>query len=261
VTSQQLLAIVAFAMVANGLLIATALVSMRASRRRGGDHDQELDVAGTHDAMVTMATAGGALGLSAATVTTAAEPIDRVPEHLAGSDATPPSDDPPVDDAAQLGEVMLLDQETGLESPMAWRRAVEDEIARLARYHRPATVMLIELDGLDRLRERLGEAAGARLLVATARTIHAEARAADRCARFGPGRFAILLPETDEIAAINFAERIRADCDRWLEAGEVALRLAIGWVILVPAEGATRAIMEAERRLDAERRQRAGSAA
>ena len=69
--------------------------------------------------------------------------------------------------------------------------------------------MLVELDGFDRLVDRLGEAAGARIVLATARTLRAEARAADRCARLGRGRFAVLLPETDEVRAINFVERVR----------------------------------------------------
>ncbi len=37
------------------------------------------------------------------------------------------------------------------------------------------------------------------------------------------------MPETDEIQAINFAERIRAQCDRWLAAGAISTRVAIGW--------------------------------
>jgi diguanylate cyclase (GGDEF)-like protein len=172
-----------------------------------------------------------------------------------------PTDDGRADDPTAEGAITMLDPSTGLDSPSAWRRAVDDEVVRLARYHRPATVMLVELDGFERLTERLGEPAGARLVLATARAIQAQSRAADRCARFGRGRFAILLPETDEIKAINFAERIRSECDRWLEAGEVAMRVAMGWATLDSVEGATPAILEAENRLDSERRQRAGSAA
>ncbi len=156
-------------------------------------------------------------------------------------------------------ETDLLDSGTGLASSAAWRRAVDEEVVRLARYHRPATIMLVELDGFERLTDRLGDAAGERLLVATARTIQAQARAADRCARLGRGRFAILLPETDDIVAINFSERVRAECDRWLEAGEITLRLAIGWAALDPTQGAAAAIQDAEQRLDAERRHRAAS--
>ena len=46
---------------------------------------------------------------------------------------------------------------------------------------------------------------------------------------FGDGRFAVLLPETDEIQAINYVERVRRTCDLWLESGAVALKLAMGW--------------------------------
>ena len=152
-----------------------------------------------------------------------------------------------------------LDAQTGLASPAAWRRAVDDEVVRLARYHRPATIMLAELDGFERLTERLGDAAGERLLLATARTIQAQSRAADRCARLGRGRFAVLLPETDDIVAINFAERVRSECDRWLEAGEITMRLAVGWAALDPTQGAAAAIQDAEQRLDAERRHRSST--
>jgi PleD family two-component response regulator len=55
------------------------------------------------------------------------------------------------------------------------------------------------------------------------------AREADHVARLGPGRFGVLLPETDEIQAIHYVERVRRTCDLWLESGAVALRLAVGW--------------------------------
>ena len=44
-----------------------------------------------------------------------------------------------------------------------------------------------------------------------------------------PGRFGIILPETDEIAAINYIERVRQACELWLESGAIALDLAAGW--------------------------------
>jgi hypothetical protein len=48
-------------------------------------------------------------------------------------------------------------------------------------------------------------------------------------ARLAPGRFGALLPETDEIAAINYVERVRRACELWLESGAIALSLAVGW--------------------------------
>jgi hypothetical protein len=39
----------------------------------------------------------------------------------------------------------------------------------------------------------------------------------------------VLLPETDEVAAINYVERVRRACELWLESGAIALSLAVGW--------------------------------
>jgi diguanylate cyclase (GGDEF)-like protein len=118
---------------------------------------------------------------------------------------------------------------TGLLGASRWARVVADEDARVRRYRRAATIVMIELDGLDRLTARLGDAAGERLVPAVADTIRRLAREADFVARLGDGRFAVLLPETDEIQAINYVERVRRTCDLWLESGAVALRLAMGW--------------------------------
>lgn len=148
----------------------------------------------------------------------------------------------------------LLDPLTGLDGPVAWERGLRDEDARLARYRRATTVVLIELDGLRRLTDRFGQEPAARLLPAVADALRREARGADHVARLGWARFGVLLPETDEIQAINYVERVRASCDRWLESGAVALRLAIGWASPAATAGLDAALRVAEQRLFAERR-------
>ncbi len=127
----------------------------------------------------------------------------------------------PVDDG--------FDPLTGLPDASTFSHLVADEDARVARYHHAATIVIFELEGLDRLVERLGADAGDRVIPAVADTIRRLGRSADHMARIAPGRFATLLPETDEIAAINYVERVRRACDLWLESGAIALRLAIGW--------------------------------
>jgi diguanylate cyclase (GGDEF)-like protein len=122
-----------------------------------------------------------------------------------------------------------LDALTGLPDMSVFSRLVSDEDARIARYHRAATIVVFELDGLDRLSERLGQDAGDRIVAALADTIRRLARSADHVARVADGRFAVLLPETDEVAAINYVERVRRACELWLDTGAIALRLAIGW--------------------------------
>ena len=131
-----------------------------------------------------------------------------------------------VDDGPAPNRADML---TGLLLPAEWNRILGDEDARVRRYGRPATIVLIELDGLDRLIGALGQGAGDRVTRAVADTLSRHARGADQLARLGVGRLGVLLPETGEVEAVNYVERIRSACDLWLESGAIALRLAIGW--------------------------------
>jgi diguanylate cyclase (GGDEF)-like protein len=146
------------------------------------------------------------------------------------------------------------DAALGLATDTAWSSWLEAESVRIARYRRPATIVLVELSGLDRLADRIGRAAAERLVPPVAETISRHARAADRIAQLDSTRFGILLVETDEISAINYVERIRSACDLWLAAGAVALRLSIGWAEISPERPAAVAYGDAEDRLFEERR-------
>ena len=143
---------------------------------------------------------------------------------------------------------------TGMLLPGEWNRILSDEDARIHRYGRPATVVLVELDGLDRLVSVLGQEAGDRILPAVADSLSRHARGADHVARLGPGRFGILLPETGEVEAVNYVERVRLVCELWLESGAIALRLAIGWASPAVDTSLGDAFNEAQERMFAELR-------
>ena len=145
-------------------------------------------------------------------------------------------------------------QPGGADGQLDWETRLRDEEARLARYRRPVSVVLVEVDGMERLVDRLGPDAAERLVPPVGQTLTRQARAADHVARIGLSRFAVLLPETDEIQAINYVERVRAECDRWLAAGAVATRLAIGWACPTPGGDLRTATRIAEDRLNADRR-------
>jgi diguanylate cyclase (GGDEF)-like protein len=118
---------------------------------------------------------------------------------------------------------------TGMLDAPSFEEALSHEDAREQRYRRSATVIVFELDGLAKIVDRLGSEPGDRIEAALGDTITRLARRADYVARLERGRYAALLPETDEVAAINYVERIRRACDLWLESGAIAMRLAIGW--------------------------------
>lgn len=146
-----------------------------------------------------------------------------------------------------------LDPDTGLDLAPAWAHWLAEEDARVRRYGRRATIVLVAVEGLDRLAEHLG-VPPATPLAPVVENLRHHARESDRLARLGPAKFGVLLPETDEIRAINYLERVRAACDQWLESGNVALRLSIGWAEVNEGRGMHAAIELAEDRLVVERR-------
>lgn len=125
--------------------------------------------------------------------------------------------------------VPTIDLETGLDNQLSWSMAITIEEARSGRYGRPVSIVIAELDGLDKLAELFGAEVADKLIKPVADALRSNARAADRVARLSHTRFGVLLVETDEIRAINYVERVRSACDRWLEASAIALRLSIGW--------------------------------
>ena len=176
------------------------------------------------------------------------EPIERAAPRTAA--ATPPPLPGPTYARDQAVAPVASDAVGRLE----WEHRVREEESRLARYRRPVTVVLVELEGMERLLDRFGLEAAERIALPVGKTLARQARSSDQVARIASSRFAILLPETDEIQAINYVERIRTECDRWLAAGAVSMRLAIGWASPAPGGDLHTATNIAEDRLNADRR-------
>ena len=149
------------------------------------------------------------------------------------------------------------DPSTGLLDDTTFLHRVVLEDLRIQRYHRPATVVIFELEGLDRLTARLGPDAAGRIVPALADTIRRLARESDQVARLSPSRFGVLLPETDEVAAINYVERVRRACELWLESGAIALRLSAGWAGTTGEPALPDAMRQATERMYVESRRHA----
>jgi diguanylate cyclase (GGDEF)-like protein len=117
---------------------------------------------------------------------------------------------------------------TGTDGPRFWDRLIASEVARVGRYQRPATVVLIEVVGLEDYARAWGPDVAVRLFIQVARTLSVESRSSDHIARIDHTRFGILLTETDEVAAINFVERVRESCESELRSPGL-VRIGIGW--------------------------------
>jgi diguanylate cyclase (GGDEF)-like protein len=194
--------------------------------------------------------------------------IDQVPSDQVHVATSEPKAVPVINRLASLGRPVMatgsyteegvleptIDAETGLDSALTWANTIAIEEARSGRYGRPVSVVIAELDGLDKLAELFGADVADKLIPPVADALRKSARAADRAARLSHTRFGILLVETDEVRAINYVERVRSACDRWLEASAIAVRLSIGWASPATDGDLRSAVRIAEDRMHREQR-------
>jgi diguanylate cyclase (GGDEF)-like protein len=136
-----------------------------------------------------------------------------------------------------------------VEDAATWSRAIREESARVARFGHAATVVMAEVPRLQVLSDRLGRGVADRVVTEAARLMVSDTRAVDRVARLGEARFGVLLMETDEIAASDYVERVRAATDRWLESAGLSIRLSVGWASATDGSDVAAAAATAEQRM------------
>ncbi len=111
---------------------------------------------------------------------------------------------------ARLLRAGVVDPLTGWNSRHYFLSRVREQVAASVRDSMPATCLVIDVDGLGRLNEKRGVAAGDAVLLEVGSLIEAQMRASDSFAHFGDDEFAALLPATPPLFATRLAERILA---------------------------------------------------
>ena len=101
------------------------------------------------------------------------------------------------------------DELTGLFNRRAWERLLNAEEARCARHGRPASVLMIDLDGLKTTNDKFGHEFGDALIRRAASAIRVAARSSDVVARLGGDEFAILAVECDSAGGQSLAAHLR----------------------------------------------------
>ncbi|MGB2874880.1 MAG: diguanylate cyclase [Gaiellaceae bacterium] len=109
----------------------------------------------------------------------------------------------------QLQEEARVDPKTGLFNARHFAVALEEELTRAARFDRPLSLVMADLDLLRDINNTYGHLAGDAVLQGIAEVFRSQLRHYDVPARFGGEEFAILLPETPPDQAFEIAERIR----------------------------------------------------
>jgi diguanylate cyclase (GGDEF)-like protein len=102
-----------------------------------------------------------------------------------------------------------VDPLTGLFNRSFFFAAVGREIARCARSGRGFCLLMMDLDDLKAINDRLGHFQGDRILRGVGEVVSDGVRRIDTAARYGGDEFVVLLPETDPTGAFVLAEKIR----------------------------------------------------
>ncbi|HKQ30627.1 MAG TPA: GGDEF domain-containing protein [Burkholderiales bacterium] len=102
-----------------------------------------------------------------------------------------------------------VDELTGLRNGRALIDLLRRQMLRSSMGRKPFTLLMVDIDHLHGFNEEFGEAAGNNAVFATAQTLQDEIRPTDIATRVAGGKFAVLLPECDEVGAQIVAERLR----------------------------------------------------
>lgn len=134
----------------------------------------------------------------------------------------------------ELRRLSTTDTLTGLANRLAFQARLRDEWERARRYTSPLSLLLIDIDGLKRINDERGHAAGDEVLRTTAHAINATMRVTDFGARWGGDEFAIVAPNSVRRSAQRLAQRLLGHVSRQARARDAAVTISVGVATLEP---------------------------
>lgn len=110
----------------------------------------------------------------------------------------------------EIEEIATTDSLTGLKNFKYFWRRLEEEVNRADRYGVTFSVVLVDIDDLGGFNEEHGFVAGDFLIREVGNILRSNTRKVDLVARYGEGKFALLMPETGRAGALTAAEKLIA---------------------------------------------------
>jgi diguanylate cyclase (GGDEF)-like protein len=111
--------------------------------------------------------------------------------------------------ASEVYKLAALDQLTGLYNRRSGEQRMSQEVSRAQRHNRPLTVLLIDLDGLKKINDNHGHAAGDSVIKGFADRLQRAIRGSDLAVRLGGDEFMAILPECRSEEVHRVLDRVR----------------------------------------------------
>jgi diguanylate cyclase (GGDEF)-like protein len=124
-----------------------------------------------------------------------------------------------------------IDPLTNIFNRRAFFLKAEEEFVRATRFKRPLSTLLIDVDHFKNINDKYGHQVGDTVLVELVNSISSIIRPQDIFARYGGEEFIVILPETNLVAAMKFAERVRTTIENNKHSNEnidASLTVSIG---------------------------------
>ncbi|HEY5513214.1 MAG TPA: diguanylate cyclase [Geomonas sp.] len=103
----------------------------------------------------------------------------------------------------------ITDSLTGLHNHRYFKQYFKQEMGRAKRYHKPFSIIMMDVDDFKSYNDSFGHATGDHLLSIMGSVILRTIRGVDVAFRYGGEEFIVLLPETRLAQAVLAAERLR----------------------------------------------------
>lgn len=110
---------------------------------------------------------------------------------------------------ARLEKMATIDPLTELPNRQHILKLARREFSRSQRYHRPFSILMIDIDHFKKINDDYGHAGGDQVLHELGKLCSMELRDPDVLGRLGGEEFVLLLPDTPKSNAVYVAERIR----------------------------------------------------